>query len=88
MENVIVRGYPNQLIDMKEARSRLKMNNELFNKCVDYGLIESLKWGTTRKISLYAIDDFIEKYKNKNVTEALEKAKYYDKNIVIESEDD
>lgn len=87
MQNIIVRGYPNQLIDMKEARARLKMNNEFFMQCVDYGLIDSLKWGRTRKISLYAIDDFIEKYKDKNISEALEEAKDYEKNIVIESEE-
>lgn len=82
MENTtIVRGYPNQLLGLKDARARLKMNNELFIECINLGLINSISWNKTRKVSSYDLDDFMENFKNKSVSEAIENVKKYKNSI-------
>ncbi|HBE9108474.1 TPA: hypothetical protein KNH21_001747 [Clostridioides difficile] len=67
----IVRGYPNYLMTVEEARKALKMDMNLIRKLINFNLIQTLSWGNGRKISRYELDDFIDRNQGRNLDELL-----------------
>ncbi|HFL3267312.1 TPA: hypothetical protein ACG3I4_003267 [Clostridioides difficile] len=69
------RGYPNELVSAREARERLTIGTETLRDLIDLNLIPIIKNKKKIKISSYDLDDFIEKYKNKDLKEVIEEAR-------------
>lgn len=67
----IVRGYPNYLMTVEEARKALKMDMNLIRKLINFNLIKTLSWGNGKKISRYELDDFIERNQGRNLDQLL-----------------
>lgn len=72
-ENGIVQDVAaNRLMSLREAEKRLHVSHGFFARLLKAGIIPFIQLGGRKKVSVFAINEFIEKYQHEDLTKDLE----------------
>lgn len=63
----------NRLMSLKEAEARLHVRRAFLFRLIKSGLLPSVSMGSRKKVSVFAINDFIKKYETEDLLEDLKR---------------
>ena len=63
----------NRLMDLEEVRSRLHIRKAFLFRLLNLGLLPFIKIGSRKKVSVFALNNFIAKYETEDLMEDLQK---------------